>query len=92
MISLDVFGKFMDSDFEVFWGGNFVGWTNKSLGGLGENTRDILRQERKKMRKKGNRKLLKRWESGRLTVVKSWKKQGNIFLGFDYELCLVVEG
>ena len=42
-ISLDVFGKFADSDSEVFWGGNFVGWINKSLGGLGKNTRDILR-------------------------------------------------
>ena len=40
-ISLDVLGKFADSDFEVFWGGNFVVWINKSLGGLGENTQDI---------------------------------------------------
>ena len=48
VISLDVFGKFANSDFEMFWGGNFVGWVNKSLGGLGENTRDILRQKKKK--------------------------------------------
>ena len=31
--------------------------------------------------KKGTRKLLKRWETDRLTVVKSWRKRGNIFLG-----------
>ena len=52
-ISLDVFKKFADSDFELFWGRNFVGWINKSLGGLGKNTRDILRLNRKKNKKEG---------------------------------------
>ena len=51
----------------------------KSLGGLGENTRDILRQKRKKIRKKGTRKLLKRLEIDRLTVVKCWKN-GETFI------------
>ena len=46
VISLDVFGKFADSDFDMFWGGNFVGWINKSLGGLEKNTRDILKQKK----------------------------------------------
>ena len=41
VISLDVFGKSADSDFELFWGRNFVGWVNKSLGGLRKNTRDF---------------------------------------------------
>ena len=45
-------------DFEVLWLGNFVGWINISLDCLGKNTRDILRQKRKKIRKKGTRKLL----------------------------------
>ena len=59
VISLDVFGKFADSDFELFWGGNFVDWMNRSLGGLGKNTQDILKQKMKKIRKKGTCKLLK---------------------------------
>ena len=51
---------------------------NKSLGGLEKNPRDIWKQEKKK---KGTRKLLIRWEIDRLTVVKSWRKRGNIYLG-----------
>ena len=34
-----VFGKFMESDFELFWIGKFC-WLS-GLGGLGENTRDF---------------------------------------------------
>ena len=49
-------------------------------------------KERKKIRKKGTRKLLKRCEIDRLTVVKSLKKTGKLVSWFDYELCLVVEG
>ena len=79
-ISLDVFGKFMDSDFELFWGRDFVGWVDKSLGCLRENTRDILKQERKKIRKKGNRKLLKRYEIDSLMVVKSWNNAETFIL------------
>ena len=37
--------------FELFWGGNIVGWMNKSLGGLGKNNRDILKQKNKKERR-----------------------------------------
>ena len=45
----------------------------KGLGGL-ERTPGILRaKERKKIRKKGTRKLWKKCEIDRLTVVKSWK-------------------
>ena len=65
---------------------------DKGFGGL-ERTPSILRaKERKKIRKKGTRKLLKRCEVDRLTVVKSWKKTGKHVSWFDYELCLVVEG
>ena len=53
---------------------------NRNLGGLVKNTRDILKQKRKKIRKKGTRKLLKRWVIDRLTGVKSWRKRGNIYL------------
>ena len=45
--------EFMDSVLICFWGGNVVGWMNRSLGGLGENIRDILKIKRKKKRKKG---------------------------------------
>ena len=52
----------------------------KGLGGLEKNTR-YFKGERKKIRKKSTRKLLKRCEINRLTVVKSWKKRGNMYLG-----------
>ena len=71
----------LENSWTRFWivlRGNFVGWINKSLGGLGENTRDILRQKRK-IRKKGTHELLKRWVIDRLTVVKSWKN-GETFI------------
>ena len=50
------------------------------------------KKEKKKIRKKGTRKLLKRCEIDRLTVVKSWKKKGKHLSWFDYERCFVVEG
>ena len=60
---------------------------------VSKRTPGILRvKKRKKIRKKGTRKLLKRCEIHRLTVVKSWKKKGKHVSWFDYELCLVVEG
>ena len=50
--------RFAELDLEL---GNVVGGMNKSLGGLVKNTRDILKQKRKKKRKKGTRKLLKKF-------------------------------
>ena len=50
------------------------------MGGLEKNTR-YFKGERKKEDKKGTRKLLKRCEIDRLTVVKRWKKRGNMYLG-----------
>ena len=68
--------KIRGLDFELCRGRNFIEWADKGFGGL-ERTPSILRaKERKKIRKKGTRKLLKRCEINRLTVVKSWKKTG----------------
>ena len=80
MISLDVFGKFAYSILSCVTGEILLSELIKGLGGLEKNTRNF-KGERKKIRKKGTRKLLKRCEIDRLTVVKSWKKQGNMYLG-----------
>ena len=73
--------KILGLNFELCRGRNFIEWADKGFGGL-ERTPSILKaKERKKIRKKGTRKLLKRCEIDRLTVVKSWKKRGNMYLG-----------
>ena len=45
-----MYRKIRGLGFELFLRGN-VGWMNKSLGGLGKNTRDILKQEKKRKKK-----------------------------------------
>ena len=79
MISLDVIGKFADSI--LCRGRNFIEWDDKGLGGLEKNTQYFKVERKKEIRKKGTRKLLKRCEIDRLTVVKSWKQTGNMYLG-----------
>ena len=80
VISLDVFGKFADSILSCVEG-EILLRADKGFGGL-ERTPGILRaKERKEIKKKGTRKLLKRCKIDRLTVVKSWKKRGNMYLG-----------
>ena len=81
VISLDVFGKFTDSILSCVEGEILLSELRKGLGGLEKNTRYFKGEKRKKIRKKGTRKLLKRCEIDRLTVVKSWKKRGNMYLG-----------
>ena len=81
----------MDSVFIRFCGGNVVAWMNRSLGGLGKNTRGILNQKRKKKRKKGTRKLLKKMSDRPFDGGQKLKKKGKHLSWFDYELCLVVK-
>ena len=76
VISLDVFGKFADSILSCVEGEISLSELIKVLGGLEKNTRYF-----KGERKKEDKKLLKRCEIDRLTVVKSWKKRGNMYLG-----------
>ena len=52
---------------------------DKSLGGLGKNTRDILKQEKKK----GTRRLLKRWDRP-FDGGEKLKKKGKHLSWFDY--------
>ena len=84
--------KIRGLDFELCRGRNFIEWADKGLGGLEKNSQYFKGERKKEDKKKGTRKLLKRCEIHRLTVVKSWKKTGKDVSWFDYELCLVVEG
>ena len=45
--------KFADSDFELFWGRNIVGWVDKGLGGLEKNPRYFKGERKKEDKKEG---------------------------------------
>ena len=76
-----MFGKFADLILSCVEGEILLSELIIGLGGLEKNTRYFKGERKKKIRKKGTRKLLKRCEIDRLTVVKSWKKRGNMYLG-----------